>query len=291
MELLSPGSGSSKEWRKTLTENRKAARLAIAGLGAIGMTVARRIDAGEVPGLSLTAVSARNKEAATERLSGFRTPPQVLPLGELADVADIVVECAPAAVFREVADPVIAAGKTFVPLSVGVLLKHAELMEHLEETGAKIVVPTGALLGLDAVKAVAEGEVDSIRMTTRKPPAGLKGAPHLLQNAIEIEGLTEPLKVFSGNAREAAIGFPANVNVGAALALAGIGPERTQVEIWADPTVTRNTHSIAVESDSSRLTMTIENIPTPENPPTGKITALSVMATLRRLVSPMVVGT
>ena len=266
-------------------------RLAVAGLGAIGLTVARRIDAGEIPGMTVTAVSAKNRESAIERLSTFRAPPQVLPLGELAEMADIVVECAPAAVFREVAESVIARGKTLVPLSVGALLKHPDLMERLDATGAKIVVPTGALLGLDAVKAVAEGEVESIRMTTRKPPAGLKGAPHLLQNGIQIEGLSEPLKVFSGNAREAAIGFPANVNVGAALALAGIGPERTQVEIWADPTVTRNTHSIAVESDSSRLTMTIENIPSPENPPTGKITALSVMATLRRLVSPMVVGT
>lgn len=271
--------------------NMTLTRLAIAGLGTIGLAVARRIDDGEIPGIVLTAVSAQDREAAAKRLSDFNSPPQVLPLDELAGAADIVVECAPAAVFLEVADSVITQGKTLVPLSVGVLLKHPELTERLEETGAKIVVPTGALLGLDAVKAVAEGEVESIRMTTRKPPAGLKGAPHLLRNKIEVEGLSEPLKVFSGNAREAAIGFPANVNVGAALALAGIGPERTQVEIWADPTVTRNTHSISVESDSSRLTMTIENIPTPENPPTGKITALSVMATLRRLVSPMVVGT
>lgn len=274
-----------------MTDDKKPVRLAIAGLGTIGLAVARRIDAGEIPGLTVTAVSARDRDAAATRLSDFNAPPQVLPLGELADAADIVVECAPAAVFREVADSVIAGGKTLVPLSVGVLLKYPELIDRLDETGAKIVVPTGALLGLDAVKAVAEGQVESIRMTTRKPPAGLKGAPHLLQNNIEVEGITEALKVFSGNAREAAIGFPANVNVGAALALAGIGPERTQVEIWADPTITRNTHSIAVESDSSRLTMTIENIPTPENPPTGKITALSVMATLRRLVSPMVVGT
>ena len=272
-------------------QDKTPTRLAIAGLGTIGLAVARRIDAGELPGMVLTAVSARDREAAAKRLSDFRSPPKVLPLGALADAADIVVECAPAAVFTEIADSVIAAGKTLVPLSVGVLLKHPELMERLKESGAKIVVPTGALLGLDAVKAVAEGEVESIRMTTRKPPAGLKGAPHLVQHNIDVEGITEPTKVFSGNAREAAIGFPANVNVAAALALAGIGPERTQVEIWADPTITRNTHSIAVESDSSRLTMTIENIPTPENPPTGKITALSVMATLRRLISPMVVGT
>ena len=266
-------------------------RVAIAGLGTIGLEVARRIDAGDLPGITLSAVSAKNQARARERLSDFRSPPEILPLGALASAADIVVECAPAAVFMEIAEPVVEQGGVLVPLSVGVLLKHLDLIERLEETGARIVVPTGALLGLDAVKAVAEGEVESIRLSTRKPPAGLKGAPHLVQNGIDIEGITAPTKVFSGNAREAAKGFPANVNVGAALALAGIGPERTEVEIWADPTVTRNTHTVTVESDSSRLNMTIENIPTPENPPTGKITALSVMATLRRLTSPMIVGT
>lgn len=266
-------------------------RLAIAGLGTIGLEIARRIEAGELPGLNLTAVSARDRDRAAERVAGFRSPPKICSLSELADEADVIVECAPAAVFMEIAEAAIARGRTLVPLSVGVLLNHLELIDRLEETGARIIVPTGALLGLDAVKAVAEGRVESIRLTTRKPPAGLKGAPHLVQNGIEIDGLTAPTRVFSGNAREAAKGFPANVNVGAALALAGIGPERTEVEIWADPTVTRNTHTVTVESDSSRLNMTIENIPTPENPPTGKITALSVMATLRRLTAPMIVGT
>lgn len=266
-------------------------RVAIAGLGTIGLEVARRIDAGDIPGTSLVAVSARDQNRAAKRVAGFQSPPKILPLGDLAGEADIVVECAPAAVFMEIANSVVAQGRTLVPLSVGVLLNHLDLIERLEETGARIVVPTGALLGLDAVKAVAEGEVESIRLTTRKPPAGLKGAPHLVQNAIDVDAITTPTKVFSGNAREAATGFPANVNVGAALALAGIGPERTEVEIWADPTVTRNTHTVTVESDSSRLNMTIENIPTPENPPTGKITALSVIATLRRLTASMIVGT
>ncbi len=266
-------------------------RLAIAGLGTIGLEVARRVDAGVLPGISLTAVSARDQIRAAERVAGFRSPPKILSISELAMEADIIVECAPAAVFMEIANAAVVQGRTLVPLSVGVLLNHLELIDRLEETGARIVVPTGALLGLDAVKAVAEGEVESIRLSTRKPPAGLKGAPHLVQNGIDVDKVTLPTKVFSGNAREAARGFPANVNVGAALALAGIGPERTEVEIWADPTVTRNTHTVTVESDSSRLNMTIENIPTPENPPTGKITALSVMATLRRLTAPMIVGT
>ena len=102
-------------------------------------------------------------------------------------------------------------------------------------------------------------------------------------------GLTTPLKVFDGSARDGARGFPTNVNVAAALSLAGIGPDRTQLEIWADPTVTRNTHSITVDADSVRFTMTIENVPS-ENPRTGKVVALSTIAALRGLVSELKVG-
>jgi aspartate dehydrogenase len=127
-------------------------------------------------------------------------------------------------------------------------------------------------------------------MVTRKPVKGLAGAPFLVERGIGLDDLREPLKIFSGTAREAAGGFPANLNVAAALSLAGIGPDRTLVEVWADPTVTRNTHRIEVESDSANFSMTIENIPS-ENPRTGRITAYSVIALLRKLTSPMRVGT
>jgi aspartate dehydrogenase len=96
--------------------------------------------------------------------------------------------------------------------------------------------------------------------------------------------------VFEGSAREAAAGFPANVNVAAALSLAGIGPDRTRVEIWADPTVDRNCHSIEVDADSARFSLKIENVPS-ENPRTGRITALSVLAALRKLHNPLRIGT
>ena len=151
-------------------------------------------------------------------------------------------------------------------------------------------MPTGALLGLDAVAAAAEGAIHSVRMTTRKPPNGLAGAPYLVANKISLEGLNEAKRVFSGTAREAAAGFPANVNVVAALALAGIGPDRTMIEIWADPAVERNCHSIEVDSDSARFTLSIENVPS-ENPKTGRIVALSALAALRKRHAPLRVGT
>jgi aspartate dehydrogenase len=98
-------------------------------------------------------------------------------------------------------------------------------------------------------------------MVTRKPPAGLKGAPYLEQNKIDVDIITTPTKIFDGSARDGARGFPANVNVAAALSLAGIGPDKTRLEIWADPTVTRNIHTIELDADSVRVTMTTENVP------------------------------
>ncbi len=264
--------------------------VAIGGLGAIGLPVARRLDAG-IGGLELTAVSARNRTAAQDRIAELRRPVPVVPLDRLAEHAAIVVECAPAAVFADVAESAVAAGRTLVTVSVGALLARMDLVERAKATGARIIVPTGALLGLDAVRAAAEGKIVAVTLITRKPPAGLQGAPYLTQRGIDLEGLTAPLKVFDGPASAAAEAFPANVNVAAALALAGIGPDRTTVELWADPGVTRNTHTVEVEADSARFSMSIEGIPSADNPRTGRLTPLSVIAALRRLVSPLQVGT
>jgi aspartate dehydrogenase len=265
-------------------------KVAVAGLGAIGMRAARAVDSGEVAGMTLVAVSARDRERATARVSDFRTPPPVLPLAELAEVADIVVECAPAVVFAELAEAAIARGRCLMPLSVGALLERPDLIERARETGARIVVPTGALIGLDTVRAMAVGTIHEVTLMTRKPPAGLTGAPHLVENDIDVSNLTEPLCVLRGSARDAARGFPANVNVAAALALGGIGPERTMVEVWADPTIDRNIQSVTIRSDSGEAEMTMRNIPSDENPRTGRIVANSVVATLMRMTAPLVAG-
>ena len=161
------------------------------------------------------------------------------------------------------------------------LLENEDLIDVARKNGGQIVVPTGALIGLDAVTAAAVGEIHSVRMVTRKPVQGLAGAPFLVENNINIEDIKEPLKIFDGTAREAAKGFPANLNVAVALSLAGIGPDRTRLEIWADPALTRNVHRVEVDSDAARFSMSIENIPS-ENPKTGRITALSVIALLRK---------
>jgi aspartate dehydrogenase len=265
-------------------------RVAIGGFGAIGKVIAGRLDRG-IEGLALAAVSARDMARAERALADFARPVPVLPLSELGGCAEIVVECAPAHLFREIAEPALGHGRLVIVLSCGALLDNFDLVDLARRHGGRILVPTGALLGLDAVVAAAEGEVSSVHMITRKPPGGLIGAPYLGEHGIDIDKLSEPKRVFAGNAREAARGFPANVNVAAALALAGIGPERTTIEIWADPGVSRNIHRIEVEADAARFSMQIENVPSTENPKTGRLTPLSVVAALKKLTSPLAVGT
>lgn len=217
--------------------------------------------------------------------------PAVTETKDLASNADVIVDCAPSSAFAMLARTAVSSGRIFVTVNAGALLQHLDLVEKAKATGARILVPAGALIGLDAVRAAAEGRIERVTMVTRKPPAGLKGAPYLVEHAIDLDGLSKPLKVFEGSAGEGAKGFPANVNVAAALSLAGIGPDRTRLEIWADPGITRNQHAIEVEADSARFRMSIENVPSEENPRTGKITALSVIACLRGLRTPLRVGT
>lgn len=266
-------------------------KLGIAGFGTIGQKVARYIEDGLVDRVRLVAVSASNLERARERAATLSSKPVVVSSGELADHADVIVECSPAAAFAEVAGPAVAKGRCFMPLSVGAFLKHLHLVDEARRTGAQIIVPTGALIGLDTVRAMAVGEIHSVTLETRKPPNGLSGAPYLVENNIDVDNLSEALLVFEGNAGEAAEAFPANVNVAAALALAGVGPERTRIKVWADPDVGRNRQTITIEADTGEATMTINNLPSIENPKTGRIVANSVIAALQRMTAPLVAGT
>lgn len=268
---------------------REPLRVGLAGLGAVGLEVARRIEAG-IPGLVLSAVAVRDADKARRSLPQLGNGIALLPAEKLAESCDLVVECLPPALFRNVATSVIERGKLFMPLSVGQLLEHWDLVARAKQSGARILVPTGALIGLDAVRAAAEGTIHSVTMVTRKPPAGLEGAPYLVERGITLKGLNTAHKVFDGSARDGARGFPANVNVAAALSLAGIGPDRTRLEIWADPTIDRNTHRIEVEADVARFSMSIAGIPS-ANPRTGRIVPLSTIAALRALVSELKVGT
>lgn len=263
-------------------------RIGIAGFGAIGKAVAHALDQG-LPGLQLAAVAVRDPQApaAFEWRNGA---PRFTTLADLHEHCDVVVEAAPAAVFRELSEPVLRAGKKLMVLSSGALLLNDDLIELARQHGGQIIVPSGAILGLDAITAAAEGTIHSVTMKTRKPPRGLAGAPYLETHNIDVSKINEPTLIFRGSPREAAVGFPANLNVAVSVSLAGIGPDKTTLEIWADPRVTRNVHRVEVDSDSASFSMEILNIPS-ANPKTGRITAQSVVAALRKLNAPLRVGT
>ncbi len=264
-------------------------RIGIAGLGTIGTAVARRLTLG-LDDMALVAVTSGSRDKAERTLAGLGATADIVSPEALAERCDVIVECAPTAAFLSIVVPAMAAGRQVVTVSAAALIEHMEVADRARETGGRIIMATGALLGLDAVRAAALGEIHSVTMITRKPPRSLKGAPHLAKIGIDMDAVVEPTLLFDGSARDGARGFPANVNVAAALALAGIGPDRTRLQIWADPTLERNTHTITVDADSARFEMKIENIPSPEKPGTGRITALSMIAALQGLCSPLKIG-
>lgn len=262
-------------------------KIGIVGLGSIGAAVATRI----APPLELVAVAGRESQAAAAKCAalGLRAP--TTDLAALVAASDVVVDCAVAASFRTVAEAGLAAGRILVTVNAAALLDHLDLVELAAAEGGRIVVATGALLALDAVAAATLGRIESVTMRNRKPPKGLAGAPYIVENGIDLAAITAPICVFRGTAREAAKGFPANVNVAAALSLAGAGPDQTMVEIWADPTLTRNVHEFDLVSDSVSFSVRTEGLPSPDNPKTSAIVPLSVLATLQRLASPLRIGT
>lgn len=266
-------------------------RIGIAGTGAIGLRVAQELDRGGIPGCSLVGFSARNEQRAAEIEAQLSGPVPHYSLGEIADHCDLVIESLPPTLFNDLAVPVLEAGKTLVVLSASQLLGRQDLIDLARKTGATITIPSGAMLGLDAIKAVAVGTINSVVIETRKPVAGLIKAPYVAQMGIDLSALTEPYLILEGSVTEIAKAFPANVNVAAAVSLAGLGSDKTRMEIWADPSLTTNKHTVRVTSDSSDFTMSIQNRPSAENPATGKITALSVIALLRQKTAVLQVGT
>ena len=250
----------------------------VVGLGVIGRAVCGALDAG-IEGLALAGATARDRTRGEAFLRTLSAPPPYLPLDQLIGAADLLVEASTQAHLAEWAPAALGAGKDLMVLSCGALVDRPDW----------VALPSGAIGGLDAVKAARVGRIASVTMETRKPPAGFAGAPWVLARGIALEALTEPTLIFEGRAGEAIKGFPANVNVLAALALAGVGPALTMSRIYAVPGLTRNTHAITVEGEAGRVRVEIENVPS-ENPRTGRLAALSAIAMLRELGATLRVG-
>lgn len=266
-------------------------RIGIVGCGSIGRRVATEVDRGSVPGIRLEALHDKDLERAETLAGSLDHPIPVLPVAEMVHLVDMVVETATGAALDEIATTTLSAGKDLMAMSCGALLDRVDLFDLAREKGVTIYVPSGAIAGLDGVASAAVGRIDSIRITTRKPPGGLRGAPGVAKSGVDLDTVEEPTVLYDGPVTDAVKLFPANVNVSAALSLAGVGPRETAIRIFADPTVERNTHEIEVEGEFGRLGIKIEGIPNPDNPRTGVLSALSVLATLKRVSSHLRVGT
>jgi aspartate dehydrogenase len=268
--------------------SRPARRVGLLGLGAIGRPVARALGAG-LPGLAFIGAASRDERRARAFLATLSGAPPLLAFEDLLARADIIVEAATQAALIERAPGILDAGCELVVLSVGALLDHPEWGERAAVRRARIHVPSAAIAGLDGLKGAAvDGHLETVVMETRKPPRGLAGAPGVA--GLDLSLITAPTLVFEGTAREACRAFPANVNVVAAVSLAGLGPDRTRIRIHADPSVERNRHTVTAEGAFGRLRIEIENVPS-ENPRTGKLAYLSAIAYLRDLGAPLRVGT
>jgi len=262
--------------------------IGIVGCGAIGKALVKAVDDGKLA-VRVAGVTSRTERSAREFLAAVKNPPPFLALDKLVQASDLIVEAAGGHIVAELAKKVFPAGKDLMVISVGALLEHPEVMAESRRTGCRLYVPSGAIAGLDGIKSACVGQISHVTHTTRKPPLGLEGAPYLVEHGISLVGLSEEKEVFSGSAREACRGFPANVNVTGAVSLAGIGPDQTRVRILAVPGLLRNCHDIDVEGEFGKLHVHIENVPS-ENPKTGKLTALSIIRAVQDVVDPVRIG-
>lgn len=252
----------------------------IAGTGALGSAVAHALING-IDGLKLTHLSdlTPNKD--------FKIP--YVGFDELADECDIIIECLPPKAVPELAEKVLKAQKTLIMISSCALLIYPEILDIHKDTHSRIIVPSGALSGIDGVKALKELGIISSKIASTKHPRGFTGAPYVDKMGIDLTQIKTKTKIFEGNAFEAANAFPANVNVAATLSLAALGPEKTHVEIWADPEAKGNMHELTIEGTYSTLYSRIENKPDPANPKSSMLAAQSIVSALKDMHNQLIV--
>ena len=255
-------------------------KVGIAGLGAIGGTVARALIEG-IPGLAFAAAS--DIKPASE----FKMP--LVDFKTMARDCDLIVECLPAAAAPDLINAVLDYEKNMILISSATLLIYPDLLKRIRSSKSRVLVPSGAICGIDGVRALAQSGIKRASIASTKHPRGLSGAPYVIANKIDLDSIKEKTRIFAGNALEAARAFPANVNVAATLSLAGIGPEQTMVEVWADPAASGNRHDLVVEGSNSIVRASVENLPDPANPKTSMLAAQSVIAVLKGLFEPLVI--
>lgn len=266
-------------------------KIGLVGCGTIGKSLALQLDQGAVPQARLIAMNSRDIAKTVNFSCTLQNPPKVLPLPDLVNAVDIVIEAATGEAVDEIAALALGHGKDLMVLSCGALLNRADLLELAVTNNCTIYVPSGAIAGLDGITSYASGKVDSITMVTRKPPDGLRDAPGTIKSGVDIDSIKEPVMIYEGPVLEACKLFPSNVNVSAALSMAGIGALKTLIQIYVDPGIKQNIHEIVALGEFGSLEIKISNLPSESNPRTGKISAFSALATLKKITSNIRVGT
>ncbi len=265
-------------------------KIGLVGCGTIGTRLSHAIDQGVIDA-DLLAVNDLETEKADDLIAGLNTQvPENIGLEEIFKRTDLVVEAASTNVVHNVLSLASRYKIDCMIMSIGGLLGADDMIKEAKRVGIRIYCPSGAIAGLDAVASASMGRIDSVRLTTRKPPHALKDAPYIKEKGIDLDAFKEERVIFEGTALEAVTAFPKNINVAASLSLAGVGPKRTIVRIIADPKVKRNSHQIEVEGEFGKLLTRTENIPAPFNPSTSYLAALSAIACLKKITNPLKLG-
>lgn len=267
-------------------------RIGIIGCGTIGSRISGHIDRDLRSKARLTALSDADEKKAKRLSAMLKSRPEVVSIKRLIGSVDLVIEAASAGVSGDIAEKAVRAGKDVMVMSTGGLLKnYKSLFELSGKKKAGVYLPSGAICGLDGLKAAKLSEIKKVTLTTKKPPEGFAGAPYVIKRNIDLGGIKKETVLFEGDALKAMEGFPANINVAATLSLCGIGPRKTRVRIIASPSIGRNVHEVEVEGAFGKLVARTENVPSPDNPKTSYMAALSAIAMLDGMLGKVKIGT
>ncbi|MBU4346483.1 MAG: aspartate dehydrogenase [Candidatus Omnitrophica bacterium] len=271
----------------------KLLNIGIVGCGAIGSSLAKAIMSDFAQQAELVSLYDSDIEKAYNLANKFSNRKlAALNLDELINKADLVIEATKADSAFDIAKKAISSSRDILIMSVGGLIQHYGELESLaREKKAGIYIPSGAVCGIDGLKAASFGKIKKVTLTTKKPPRAFAGSAFALKKKIRLDAIDKDTVLFEGNALSAIRLFSQNVNVAATLSIAGIGPERTIVRIIASPSAKRNTHEIEIESDAGRIFTKTENVIHPDNPKTSYLAVLSAIATLKQILEPVRIGT
>jgi aspartate dehydrogenase len=270
-------------------------RIGIIGGGVIARLFLEHIRRGDMGEAEVVAIQGRSATSRGKALAAEYKLPYVTSLDALIGQRPaMVIEAASHDAVRDHAESLLDHGIAVMVLSGGALCDDG-LRTRLEASAARhkapLYVPSGGIGGLDALKAACVAGVDSVEIAVTKPPAAWKGIAYVENMHVDLDRLSGPLTLFEGTAREGVPHFPANVNIAAALSMAGIGFDRTRLKVVADPALTLNTHYINISGKTGRISLKFESVPFPDNPKTAMLACYSALAAFKQFNSPVRYGT